>query len=476
MKRAFVVGALVIAVLLAATGGSARGAGSACPTSNPPNELVLAGGSGQQAQLGKQFAETLQVELANTNGCALTGDLAGVTVNFDAPGSGASGVFASSGSREAYVGTDSQGVATAPPFTANFTVGDYTVDAHSDYGTVGISLSNTADGLPAAIAPEGSSTQETAVNAQYGQPLQVLVTDANGAAVQGAAVSFAVVPGLTGAGAAFLGGSANAVTNADGIATSAPLLANGVPGKFMATASTDGVSGVAIFSLDNHASAMTVSRLTGSDPTATVDTAYRDRLQARIVDASGQPVEGATVTFAITAADSGAGASFVGGGAQATALTDTDGRATSPALVADKTAGVFTATASTTGAEPLAFTLTNLAGAPYTVTAGAASGASTVVGTSFAVPLAVTVTDRNGNPVRGAVVVFRAPATGATGRFRIRRPHPHPSRTARVATNANGVAVAPVFKAGGSAGGFAVTASVAGTEKGTAFALVDAPR
>jgi protocatechuate 3,4-dioxygenase beta subunit len=493
MKRVLVLGALLAAVVLAAAGGSARGAGRICPTSNPPNELVLAGGSGQQAQLGKQFAESLQVQLANTNGCPLTGNLAGVTVNFDAPGSGASGIFASSGSREAYVGTNSQGIATAPPFTANFTVGNYSVDAHSDYGTVEIGLSNTANGLPAAIAPQGSSTQEAAVNTQYAQPLQVRVTDANGAPVQGATVSFAVVPGATGAGASFLaGGQAGAVTNADGVATSPPLLANGVAGKFFATASTTGVSSVAMFALDNHAAAITLSMLPAADPTATVNTQYRDGLKARVVDANGQPLEGATVTFAIAAAGNGAGASFLGGGTQATALTDTDGRASSPVLVANKTAGAFTATAATTGAQPLAFTLTNLAATAYTVTAGAASGTATVVGTRFAVPLAVTVTDENGNPVKGAVVVFTAPVTGATGRFtiptrtttatahgqakkqRARRklPRTHPSRTARVATNADGIAVAPPFTAGATAGGFAVTAAAAGTSKRAAFALI----
>src|SRR5690348_6156917 len=279
MKRMLVLSALVAAVVLAAAGGSARGAGSPCPTSNPPNELVLAAGSGQQAQLGRQFAQGLQVVLANTNGCQLTGNLAGVTVNFDAPASGASGIFAGSGSHEAYVGTDSQGAATAPPFTANFTVGDYTVDAHSDYGSAEIGLSNTVNGLPATIAPEGSSTQEAAVNSEYAQPLQVRVTDANGVAVQGATVSFAVLPGVTGAGATFLGGEqAGAVTNADGVATAPALLANGVPGKFAATASTGGLSSAAVFALDNHAAAMTVSMVTRSDPAAIVDTRYRDRL------------------------------------------------------------------------------------------------------------------------------------------------------------------------------------------------------
>lgn len=477
MKRALALSPLAAAIALAAAGGSARGAATACPATNNPNELVLSAGSGQQAQLGKQFEQSLQVRLANTNGCPLTGNLAGVTVNFDAPGSGASGIFAGSGSREAYVGTDAQGVANAPPFTANFTVGAYTVDAHSDYGTVGLGLSNTANGLPSAIAPEGSSTQEAAVNTQYAQQLQVRVTDANGAAVQGASVSFAVVPGVTGAGATFLGGlQASAVTNSDGVATSPPLLANGVPGKFAATASTEGLSSVATFALDNHAAAMTVSMVTRSDPGAIVDSRYRDRLQARIADATGQPVEGATVTFAIAAADNGAGASFLAGGTQATALTDADGRAISPALVANKTAGAFTATASVTGAQPLAFTLTNFAAAAYTVNAGVASGTSTVVGTRFDVPLAVTVTDKDGNPVKGAVVVFTAPAKGATGRFTIRKPQRHASRRASVATNASGIAVAPPFIAGATAGGFAVIATAAGTGRSAAFALVVAPR
>ena len=375
------------------------------------------------------------------------------------------------GSHFAVVGTDSNGIATAPPFTANYTVGNYSVEAHSGYGSVGIGLSNTANGLPAAIASQGSSSQEATVNTQYAQPLQVEVTDANGAPVQGATVSFSVVTGPTGAGASFLGGAqAAALTNSDGIATSSPLLANGVPGKFTATASTDGLSAVALFSLDNHAAAVTVSKVAASDPTATVDKRYREPLQARVLDATGQPVEGATVTFALTAADNGAGASFLGGGTQASALTGADGLAVSPALVANKTAGAFTATASTAGSEPLAFTLTNLAARPYAVAAGAASGTSATVGARFDVPLAVTVTDEDGNPVVHATVVFAAPKKGPSGRF------PHKRRTVRVKTNAKGIAVAPAFRANSSAGGYAVTVAVKGASARTAFALVNRPR
>ncbi len=471
MMRVLVLGALAAALSVPA--GSARAGANACPTSNQPNELVLVGGSGQQAQLGKPFAQNLQVALGNTNGCPLTGNLAGVTVNFDAPGSGASGIFAAGGSREAYVGTDSQGVATAPTFTANFTVGSYSVDAHSDYGTVGLSLSNTANGLPASITATGTSSQEATVNGNYAQPLQARVTDANGNPVQGASVTFALLPGTTGASANFLGGAPSATTDSNGLATSPPLVANGVPGRFSATASTDGVSTVAMYTLDNHATTTALQTST-HDARATVDSRYRSSLQARLVDANGQPIEGAMVTFAITAADNGATANFLGGTGQATALTDANGLATAPPLVADKTAGSFTATATALGAQPTQYVLENVAAAPSSITAGAANGQSTTIGARFAIPLAVSVTDKNGNPVAGVTITFAAPVKGPSGRFSIR--HRHVSRVVRVKTNRNGIAVGPLFTADASMGGYAVIATVKGSSVRTAFSLLNLPR
>jgi adhesin/invasin len=474
MRRAVLLAPLALVALVAPSGG-ARAAGNACPTSNAPNELVLAGGSGQMGQLGKSFPQNLSVRLANTNGCPLTGNLAGITVEFDAPGSGASGIFPSTGSHSATVGTDAQGTATAPPFTANYTVGNYSVDAQSDYGSVEIGLSNTANGLPAAIAAQDPASQEAAVNAQYATPLQVRVTDANGTSVQGAAVSFAIVPGATGAGASFLGGGqATAVTNADGIATSPPLLANGNPGRFAATASTEGLQAVAMFALDNHAATSTLQAAStvGARAIATVGTRYSHALQARVHDANGQPVEGASVTFAIAAADNGAGAGFLGGTTQAAALTDVNGIATAPPLIANKTAGAYTATAAIAGAQPVTFALENRAGAATAITVGAASGQSTTVGARFPIPLAVTVTDKNGNPVAGAKVIFATPAKGASGRFTMRGHH----RRVAVKTNGKGIAVAPPFAANESTGGYAVTAAVKGTSLRAAFSLLNLPR
>lgn len=467
MKRVLVLGLLVAAVAAAVSGSAARANGRECPATNHPNELVLAGGSGQQAQLGKQFAQSLQVQLANTNGCPLTGNLAGITINFDAPGSGASGIFAGTGSREAYVGTDAQGMAVAPPFIANYTAGNYSVDAHSDYGSVELPLSNVANGLPATITAAGATSQDATVGGSYAQPLQARVTDAGGNPVQGATVTFAILPGSTGAGAGFSGGAPSATTDSNGLAASPPLVANGVPGRFTATASVAGLSTVATYFLDNHSAAAKLQVLSARDPKATVGTRYRWSLRVRLLGADGQPIEGAAVSFAVAAGDTGAAATFLGGAGQANALTDADGLATAPPLVANKTAGTFTATASASGAPTREYVLENVAAAASQITAGAANGESTGAGTRFAIPLAVTVTDTNGNPVAGATVTFTAPRKGPSGTFAGKR---------RVRTNGKGIAVAPSFRANTIVGGYVVTATVRGSSARTAFSLMNLPR
>jgi adhesin/invasin len=590
MKRVFGLGGLAVAVALAVSGAGAGAATNACPTSNPPNELVLAGGSGQQAQLGKQFEQNLQIELANTNGCPLTGDLAGYDVTFDAPTSGASGIFAGSGSREAIVGTNGQGAATAPTFTANFTAGSYSVDAHSDLGSVLLSLSNTAAGLVASIAPTGGSAQAAAVNSGYGQPLQARVADVNGNPVQGAIVSFSIVAGSTGAGASFLGaGQATATTDSNGLATSPALQANSSPGRFTAVAATDGIPAVASYSLDNHAAASTFSAVGSITQSATVDSRYPRPLTARVLDADGQPIEGASIAFTLgsAAANAGAGAggiaagaSFLGGVSQATVLTDENGLATTPPILANGTPGAFTATATVmgsvttlsyalhnlaarlvagdrsrsatvehryaqalnvrvrgadgkpidgvtvtfaigkasnnasagfpdgtsqatattnragiatapaltansiaggfkaiatlSGSKPISYTFQNRAGQPDAIATGAADGISTTIGLRLPIRLAVTVTDKNGNPVSDTIVRFTAPSQGPGGHFTVGAHGSKRSvRTARVYTNANGIAIAPSFTANRTTGGYTVGVHVG--SRRAAFALVNRP-
>jgi hypothetical protein len=115
--------------------------------------------------VGTAFDTPLQVQLANRNGCPLSGSLSGVEVEFAAPSDGASGTFSSSGSNSITVGTDSTGRATAPTFIADGSEGDYEVRAESRYGSVTFHLSNSAAGV-AASAAAGQTTQAATVNSQ----------------------------------------------------------------------------------------------------------------------------------------------------------------------------------------------------------------------------------------------------------------------------------------------------------------------
>jgi hypothetical protein len=470
---------------------------STCPTYNPPNELTLAGGTPQSAKLGTPFADPLQVALANSNGCPLTTPVAGIAITFAAPGSGPSGTFSSSGSNAALVGANATGAATAPQLTANRLPGGYTVVASSDYGSVGFSLVNTASGVPATIAAS-SSSQSAAVSARYAQPLQVRVLDATGAPVAGAAVTFVLGSGSSGAGsgpagpgASFAGGQsqATATTDDSGTATSPVLTANSVAGKFTATAATAGITEPATVQLDNLAGRPPAVKPVGTARlSATVGSGYARRLEAKVTDASGRPLQGESVTFTLGASGSGAsggasggaspGASFPGGSTQATETTGADGTAASPKILANATPGLFDATAAVAGiTDPAEFSLRNLAGKPPKVHALGTPDRSAAVGSRYGSPLRVKVTAAAGKPLQGETVTFTlgtgggggaggatgsAGATFATG-----------SAQATETTDASGIATSPPFEADSTAGAFTATATVAGSNASASFQLVN---
>jgi hypothetical protein len=474
-----------------ALGGSAAAAGAtttavpACPAFNPPNTMTLVGGTPQSAKLGTPYTTDLQVLISNSNGCPVTTGLAGIPVTFAAPSRGPSGTFASSGSNAVLVGTNASGNASAPEFTANRLAGGFTAVASSDYGTVGFSLVNTASGVPATIAPV-TAHQSAAAGSRYSQPLQATVLDANSNPIEGATVTFTLGAGTAGAGstatagASFAGGSnqATATTDSSGTATSPSFAANSTPGRFTATAATDGIVEPAGFSLDNlPGKSPTIVAVGTTKRTATVGARYAKPLQVKVRDGSGKPLQGAAVTFTLEASDgassvsgsaSAAGASFVGGATQAAATTRANGVATSPRFTATTTAGTFAATATTSGAtEAASFEFRNRAGKPTTIMAGAGASESTVVGTRFPIRLAVTVSDKDSNPVAGVIVTFRAPGGGASGRF------DGTKRAVEVKTDAKGIAVAPRFVANKIRGGYIVRASAVG--RAAAFALVNRP-
>ena len=94
----------------------------------------------------------------------------------------------------------------------------------------------------------------------------------------------------------------------------------------------------------------------GNSQSTNVGTAFSRALQAKVLNASANPVSGVTVTF--TAPSTGASATFAGN-IVATAVTDASGIATSLIPTANSSAGAYSVTASVAGLAPVVFSLTN---------------------------------------------------------------------------------------------------------------------
>ncbi len=154
---------------------------------------------------------------------------------------------------------------------------------------------------------------------------------------------------------------------------------------------------------------------------AVVGAAFAPALAATIEDAGGTHLgSGISVTFTVVPVG-GAGGSFPGNAATATALTDVNGVAIAPTFTANTVTGAYTVTANLTAGPlpgPAPFALTNTAGAPSGISANAnTTPQSTVTNTAFSVPLSATVKDSATNPVSGVVVTFTAPNSGPSGTF-----------------------------------------------------------
>ncbi|HTA31866.1 MAG TPA: hypothetical protein VK721_00435 [Solirubrobacteraceae bacterium] len=379
-------------------GGSGGAGGAACPASNPPNTLTLVAGTPQTAQIEAAFATGLQVALANSDGCPVTG-AAGVPVAFGAPSSGASGLFSGSGWRTVTVGSDATGAASAPAFTADDVAGSYTVTASSRYGSVLFSLTNTAAGVPARVTTAGPTSRAATVTRSYAQPLQVTVLDGAGNPVAGVTVTFTLssAAGACGASAtasaSFADGAgtqASTTTGASGVATSPSLTANTAAGRFTATAAVSsggsagsGVSGAGVssgsgsgvaieasFALHNLAGAP--SRVTagvGSTQSTATGMQFPVRLAVTVTDAEKNPVPGVGVTFAAPAGGPSArfttrtrgtrqGRSRIWRRRTVKVETDACGVAVAPSLTAGGEGG-YIVEASAGHARPAAFALVN---------------------------------------------------------------------------------------------------------------------
>jgi large repetitive protein len=172
-----------------------------------------------------------------------------------------------------------------------------------------------------------------------------------------------------------------------------------------------------------------VTVLQGNEQNGRVGEPLPQPLVVSVSDASGRPVQGATVVFVLT--DAAPGASL----APDTTTTDAGGTAAAQVVLGTRpgaqTGEVHAIGAAGTPTAMAAFTLTALPESADGITAVAGDGQSAPVGSALPQPLVVEVADAFGNPIPDVTVTWtaagggsvRAPTTttGGDGRTSVQR-------------------------------------------------------
>ena len=246
--------------------------------------------------------------------------------------------------------------------------------------------------LPATqlLALAGGGQIDT-IGQLLGTPLEVQARAADGLGVGGVAVHFRALTG---------GGSVTdsvVVTDSVGRARTTVTL-GGLLGGQTFEATVPGLSGspvtFGVVALAGPAAQLLA--IAGLGQLATVATALLTRPAVQLKDALGNPVAGASVTFAV----SGGGGSLTGG----SQLTNAAGIATVGSWTLGTIAGPNALTASAPGVTPVVFTATGLAGAAATIVKVAGDLQSAIVNTIVPLVPQVRIVDQFGNSVSGTTV------------------------------------------------------------------------
>ncbi|MDH5606059.1 MAG: hypothetical protein OEY93_04160, partial [Anaerolineae bacterium] len=419
-----------------------------------PTSSFFSSGAPQFTNLLTQFDFPLKTLVLDQQGFPL----AGVTVTFTAPSSGASAVFADTSTFETTAVTDLQGIATTSAFSANASEGSYNVSATVSgiITPIQFELSNH-DPIPTNINIVSGSQQLGETNTSYALPLVAFVQDQYGYPMPGVPVSF-TAPAIDASGT-FIDSNTNqttALTDEYGYVTAPTFTANDILGTYFVDASIDGIADSAQFELTNftyNPTAITISY--GNNQLAELNTAFDYPLVVFVSDQFGQPMPGVLVSF--TAPSSGASGTFADSNTyQTTVITDEYGYGftTTSGFTANNISGTYFVDATVDGiTSPAQFELTNL---PENRVINVISGneQKTFTEVTFFNPLSVIVTDVAGNPLEGETVVFTAPGTGASGTFADTN-----TNTTSAVTGADGIATAANFTANTVEGIYNVEAS-----------------
>ena len=230
---------------------SARVTGIAVPAyftltnmSGAAANIAATGGTPDSAQVLTTYLRRMVATVRDSLG----NPVRNVTVTFTPPVAGATGTFA--GGNTAV--TDTNGVATANPFTANDTAGSYTVSAA--VSGVAVPAAFSLKNLPGAVAgvtATGGTPQSAQIRTQFAVRLSATVKDGIGNPVSGVLVTFNAP--TSGPSGTFLRGAVDtARTGINGVATASAFTANTIAGSYSVTATVSTGGSPATFALTNN--------------------------------------------------------------------------------------------------------------------------------------------------------------------------------------------------------------------------------
>jgi adhesin/invasin len=432
----------VALAVIAAGAGAAAATGASFVTSSATttqattspvgtDTMTLNGGDGQTAVAGTAVVAAPSVCVYDSLG----NPVSGLTVTFTVLTGGGSLSVPS-----AVTGQD--GSASAGSWTLGATVGSNTLRA-TCAGVSGSPITFTATGIAGPgskiVLNAGNNQTATAGSAVATAP-SVRVTDANSNPVSGVTVTFAAVSG---------GGSVTGptqTTNASGIATVGSWRLGATVGPNTLTATSAGLTGSPVgFTATGVAGAASkIAVNAGDGQTVHVGTAVTLPPSVKVTDANNNPVQGISVTFAVT----GGGGSITGN----SATTDASGIAQVGSWTLGTVAGANTLSASSAGlsGSPVSFTATGLVGSPTTITLNAGNNQTATAGSAVATVPGVRVSDAYNNAVQGVAVTFAATSGGGS------------VTTTSTTTNSSGIATCGVWTLGTAAGTNTMTATSLG--------------
>jgi len=364
--------------------------------------LTIAGGNQQSAISGRPLDVEPSVRVTDSFG----NPVAGVEVVFDVISGGGFVV----GRRPV---TNANGVATVGGFTLGETPGSNTLRATiSGPGITTQTVTFTATGTPgqpSSVTIQGGNAQSGPAGSVAATPPSVLVRDNRGNPVAGVPVQFVVTSG----GGTITGG--NATTNAQGIATATSFTLGATAGPQTLVARVAGLADLTFTATATAGAPANAVAITQQNfGSVGVNQLITPLPSVRVVDAVGNPVSGATVTFV---QDVNGNATLTG----ATVTTNAQGVATLGTLRAGTVAGVtstiraFVTGLDLQGNEP-GFVLTTVAGAGGQLAAapGSLQTQTGTASTAVANLPSVRLTDSFGNPVAGTAVEFVVSVGGGT--------------------------------------------------------------